>query len=167
MKQKQKDNLEYYAVHNFIADYNRTHKRQLHFIRQCKPQMPDTLCRLNKKEIGIEVAHTYGTGVEAAIRLGNRNSEDFPDTVHRVRRIIPLDIRALSSLNEVLANKTTRTYEFSPTWLLVRNAFMLWSLADYRKHKQEVLIPAGHSFDQIWFLCDRNSAGPHGIMRLY
>lgn len=163
---KQKDNLEYHAVHNFIAEYNRTHKRQLHFIRTCTPQMPDILCRLQNREIGIEVVHTYGTGMEAAIRLGNKNSENFPDEIHRARMITSLDIRALNSLNNVLANKATRTYDCAPTWLLVRNAFVHWSLRDYLKHKRQIHVPDVHPFAQIWFLCDRNSVGSQGIMRL-
>lgn len=164
---KLKDKLEYHAVLNFIVEYNRTHKRKLHFTRQCKPRMPDVLCRLNKKEIGIEVAHTYGTGEEAAMLLGNRDMKDFSDKVHRARRLTPLDVRALGSLNEILAKKATRTYDFLPTWLLVRNAFVLWSLKDYRKHQEEILIPDGHPFEQIWFFVDAPSVGPKGIMRLY
>jgi hypothetical protein len=163
---KQKDDLEYYAVHNFIAEYNRTHKRQIHFIRTCTPQMPDTLCRIQHREIGIEVVHTYGTDVEAAIRLGNKNSENFPDEIHLARMMTRLDIRALNSLNKVLANKATRTYGFVPTWLLVRNAFVHWSLRDYQKHKRQIHVPDGHSFVQIWLLCDSNSVGSKGIMRL-
>ncbi len=163
---KQKDNLEFHAVHNFIAEYNSTHRRQLHYLRACIPPMPDTLCQLNRNQIGIEVVHTYGTGVEAALRLGNRKIADFPDKVHRPRRIIPLDIRALNSLDRVLADKATRTYAFAPTWLLVRNAFALWSLSDYRRHKKQIHVPDGHPFTQIWFLCDRNSVGPQGITRL-
>ena len=93
---KQKENLEHHAVHNFIAEYNRTHKREFRFIRPCTPPMPDTLCLLGKREVGIEVAHTYGTGVEAAIRLDNKQTEDFPDELHQARRVAPLDVRALT-----------------------------------------------------------------------
>jgi len=163
---KQKDNLEYHAVHNFIAEYNRSHKRQLHFIRKCNPQMPDTLCLLGAKETGIEVVHTYGTGLEAAMRLGNREPKDFPHKAHVKGMTTPLDVRALNSLNDILAKKATRAYSSTHTWLLIRNAFALWSLADYRKHKREICVPAGHPFDQIWLLCDSNSVGQQGIMRL-
>lgn len=163
---KQKDNLEYHAVKNFIAEYNHTHMRHLHFICQCKPPKPDAICRHHKKEIGVEIAHTYGTGEEAAIRLGNRNSNDFPDKVHRKRRIIPINFRALNSLNKILTKKATRAYELSNTWLVVRNAFPLWSLSDYRKYKKEIFIPEKHPFDQIWLLCDKNSVKPNGIMRI-
>ena len=128
---KQKDNLEYYAVNNFITEYNRTHKRLLFFISQCKPPKPDIICRHHKREIGVEIAHTYGTGEEAAVRLGNRNSYDFPDKVHRKRRIIPVNFRALDSLNKILLKKATREYELSHIWLVIRNAFPLWSLSDY------------------------------------
>lgn len=163
---RQKDNLEHHAVQNFIAEYNRTHKRQLYFLRPCQPPMPDTLCRLNKREIGIEVVHNYGSEVEAAIRVGGKVDNDFPEEVHRSRRITPLDVRTLNFLNEVLENKATKTYAFSPTWLLIRNAFVLWSLSEYRVHKHEIVVPGNHPFDQIWFLCDSNSIGRPRIMKL-
>lgn len=163
---KQKANLEFHAVQNFIAEYNGTHIRQLHYLRACIPPMPDTLCHLNRKEIGIEVVHTYGTGVEAALRLGNREIKDFRDEIHRARRKIGLDIRALNSLDVVLADKATRTYGFEPTWLLVRNAFAPWSLSDYRRRKKQIRVPVRHPFTQIWFLCDGTSLGVPGIMRL-
>ena len=163
---KQKDNLEYYAVINFISEYNRTHKRQLHFVQQAKPPKPDLICLHNKKEIGIEVAHTYGSGEEAAIRLGNRNSEDFPEAIHRKRRITPVNIRALNSLNTIMAKKVDKKYEVSPMWLLIRNGFPLWSLSDYQNYKENIFIPKETPFHQIWLLCDENSVKPHGIMRI-
>lgn len=163
---KQKDNLEYYAVINFISEYNRSYKKQLHFVRQSKPPKPDVICLHNKKEIGIEVAHTYGSGEEAAIRLGNRNSSDFPNTLHRKRRITPVDIRALNSLNAIMTKKATKTYDISSTWLLIRNGFPLWSLSDYRNYKKEIFIPEETPFHKIWLLCDENSVKPHGIMRI-
>ena len=96
---RQKDNLEYHAVVNFIAEYNRTHKRQLHLVSPCNPPMPDTMCRLNGKEIGVEVVHTYGSNEEAAMRLGNLKSDDIPEKIHRKRRQTPIIVRALNSLN--------------------------------------------------------------------
>ncbi|HYA43244.1 MAG TPA: hypothetical protein VEF34_18220 [Syntrophobacteraceae bacterium] len=164
---KQKHNLEYHAVLSFIAEYNRTRKRHIHFICQCEPPMPDTLCRLGDKQIGVEVAHTYGTGEEAATRLGNLDMKDFPDKVHRGRRIIPISIRALRSLNDILAKKANAKYQFSPTWLLVRNGFFHFSLTDYCKSKGEILVPHGHPFEKIWLLCDERSIGPKGMMRLH
>jgi hypothetical protein len=166
MMMNQKDNLERNALQNFIVEYNRTHKRQLYFIRQCKPQMPDTLCLLNKRKIGIEVAHNYGNEEEAAVRLGNLSSKNIPKHIHQKRRQEPLNIRALNSLNHILRKKGTKNYSFTPTWLLIRNGFALWSLAEYKKHKPEILIPETHPFEQIWFLFDKHSIGLSGIIRL-
>jgi hypothetical protein len=162
----QKDNLERNALQNFITEYNRTHKRQLYFIHQCKPPMPDTLCQLDKRKIGIEVVHNYGTDEEAAVRLGNLSSENIPKHIHQQRRQIPLNIRALHFLNRILRKKGTKTYSFTPTWLLIRNGFALWSLADYRKHKLEIHVPEIHPFKQVWFLFDKHSVGLSGIIRL-
>lgn len=162
----QRENLEYHAIQSFISQYNRTHKRQLRFLRACQPPMPDGLCLLGTQEVGVEVVHMYGTPEEAAIRLGNRQSEDIPASVHRARRITPLDIRALNSLNAVLGNKGGKRYSISPTWLIIRNAFALWTLGDYQCHRKEIRLPEGHPFQKVWILCDHNSAGRPGILRV-
>lgn len=163
---KQKESLEYHAVINFIQEYNRTHKRQFIFHHLCKPPMSDALCELNGKRIGIEVVHSYGSGIEAAIRLGNCRSSDFPRKKHCERRITPIDVRSLNSLDERLFEKSKKNYTFSPVWLLVRNAFLLWGKNDYKRHKKDIPIPDNHPFNQIWLLCDENSVGSQGIIRL-
>ena len=162
----QKENLEYHAVLNFIREYNRSHKRQFAFDALHEPPMPDSVCRLNGKEIGIEVVHSYGSGIEAAVRLGNREASYFPKKEHRKRRITPVNIRALNSLNERLFEKSKKKYFFSPVWLLIRNAFALWGLKEYRKYKNDIYIPDNHPFKQIWLLCDENSVGLNGILKL-
>ena len=162
----QKENLEYHAVINFIREYNRSHKRQFTFNSLHEPPMPDSVCRLNGKKIGIEVVHSYGSGIEAAIRLGNREASDFPKKEHLDRRITPVNIRALNSLNERLFGKSKKEYSFSPVWLLIRNVFALWGLKEYRKNKNDIYIPESLPFKQIWLLCDENSVGLNGILRL-
>ena len=162
----QKENLEYYAVINFIREYNRNHKRQFLFSSLHKPPMPDAVCKLNKREIGIEVVHSYGSGIEAAMRLGNRQESDFPKKKHLERRITPVGIRALNSLNERLFEKSEKEYSFLPVWLLIRNAFALWGLEKYKQNKNDIYIPKSHPFKQIWLLCDENSVGLNGILRL-
>jgi len=163
---KQKDNLEHHAVLNFIELYNRNHKRQLQLIRACRPPMPDTLCCLHRREIGIEVAHVYGSNDEAAMRVGGKTLDDFPHRVCLDRHVTALDVRALNCLHDKLKRKATRTYGFTPTWLLIRNAFVPWSFAEYRQHKNEIIVPETHPFTQIWFMCDKKSLGTPGIMRL-
>ena len=162
----EKKSLEFHAVLSFTEEYNRTHRRTLQLVHLCEPPMPDTLCLLHRREIGIEVAHIYGTGIEAAIRLGHQKSEDYPDEVHQARRITPLPLRVLPALKRVLRKKATRSYDMHPVWLLIRNGFPLWSLADYRRHKSCVHVPENSPFSQVWLVCDRNCAPPHGIMRL-
>jgi len=162
----QKENLEYYALQNFIAYYNNTHKRKMAFIRQCQPPMPDIICRLERTEVGIEVAHTYGTGEEAAMRLGNRDAKNIPEDIHRTRRLVTVDDRATFSLNQLLMQKSKKLYKHDHLWLVVRNAFLLWSLHDYKLNKKMINIPANHPFRQVWLVCDQNSIGRPGIMRL-
>lgn len=166
IKMNQKENLEYHAVINFIREYNRNHKRQFTFSALNKPPMPDAVCKLNKREIGIEVVHSYGTGIEAAMRLGNRQESNFPKKKHLERRITPVDIRALNSLNDRLFDKSKKEYSFSPVCLLIRNAFTLWGLKEYKRRKNEIYIPENHPFKQIWLLFDENSVGFPGVLRL-
>ena len=128
--------------------------------------MPDAICRLGKREIGIEVVHSWGSGIEAAMRLGNRQESDFPKKKHRERRTTPVDIRALNSLNERLFEKSKKIYSFSPVWLLIRNGFALWGLNEYNQNKKNIYIPESHPYTQIWLLCDENSVGLNGILRL-
>ena len=163
---KQKESLEYHAVINFVSEYNQTHKRQFTFLHLCNPPMPDALCDLNGREIGIEVVHSYGTKIEAAIRLGNRKTADFSKEEHLARRIIPINKRSLNSLIRLLSKKAGKHYSFSPVWLIIRNAFPLWEKNDYKQYKKEICIPENHPFRQIWLLCDKNSVGPSGIIRL-
>ena len=165
-KMKQKEGLEYYAIINFIREYNRTHKKKFIFHRLNNPPMPDTFCELNGREIGIEIVHSYGSGIEAAIRLGNRKTSDFPKKRHRDRRTTPINARALNSLNERLYRKSKKKYSFFPVWLLIRNAFAPCGLKYYKQHKKDIFIPDTHPFKQIWLLCDENSIGLQGIMRL-
>ena len=166
MKMHRKEKLEYYAVINFIREYNRNHKRQFIFLSLCKPPMPDAICELNGKAVGIEVVHSYGSGIEAAIRLGNREASDFPKKKHLERRTTPINIRALDSLNKRLFEKSKKEYSFSPVWLLIRNAFPLWGLKEYKRNKSGICVPGSHPFKQIWLICDENSEGPRGILRL-
>lgn len=162
---KERENLEFHAVLNFIEAYNRIHKRHLMFVRACVPPMPDTVCTLNGKNIGIEVVHSYGSGEEAKLKLGHCRQEDIPNTVHLARRIIPLNIRAVSSLNQQLANKASKSYNFYPVWLLIRNAFTLWGKDDYRRHRSNIIVPP-MSFQRVWLFCDGNCLGTKGILRL-
>jgi len=166
MKMNQKENLEYHAVINFIREYNRNHKRKFIFCSLYMPPMPDSVCELKGKEIGIEVVHSYGSGIEAAIRLGNRETSDFPQKEHLKRRTTPINIRALNSLKERLIEKSKKEYSFSPVWLLICNAFVLWGLKEYKRNKNDICVPESHPFKQIWLLCDENSIGSQGILRL-
>ncbi|BBO73445.1 hypothetical protein DSCW_08620 [Desulfosarcina widdelii] len=162
----QKENLEYYAIINFIREYNQTHKKQFAFGALHRPPMPDAFCKLHKRKIGIEVVHSYGTDEEAAIRLGNRESSHYSKEIHLKRRMTPVDIRALGSLNRRLGKKAEKQYSFSPVWLLIRNGFSLWGLSDYKKNKSRIYVPENHPFNQIWILCDGNSVGVSGILRI-
>jgi len=163
---KQRDDIELHTINTFITQYNNIHGPILAYIRPCTPPMPDMLCKLNETDLGVEIVQTYGADEEAAMRLGNRQSTDYSETVHLARATTPLDLRALNSLNKVLRVKSTKQYSFAPTWLVIRNAFFLWTRADYEEHMNNIIIPQVHPFDQIWLLFDENSLGKPGIIKL-
>lgn len=80
--------------------------------------------------------------------------------------MITLDDRTLFSLNQLLLQKSKKAYSFDPVWLVVRNAFPLWSLKDYQMNKKMIKVPENNTFRQVWLICDRTSIGTPGIMKL-
>jgi hypothetical protein len=166
MSGDEKANLEHHAVQSFIKLYNQTHRRKLTFLQLGHPPMPDAICRLGRRDLGIEVAHCYGSWDDAALRLGHRLASQIPKIAQQARRTTPLDVRVLSTLNEVLTKKSTREYDFGPVWLVVRNAFSAWSARDYRRRQDDIMLPTTTPFGQIWLVCDENSVGPQGLLRL-
>jgi len=164
---KEKENLEFNAVMNFIEEYNRIHNEIMIFKKLSKPPMPDAFCDLSGTEIGIEIVHSYGSNDEAKIRLGKCKYKDIPEKRNIERTTTPLNVRAINCLNEQLHKKSAKTYKAFITWLLIRNAFAVWSKDDYESYRDEIWVPDNHPFDQIWLLCDRNSVGEKGIIRLY
>lgn len=69
---KQKEALEYHAIQYFITAYNLSHRRQLQFIGPGQPPEPDALCSLDEQPLGIEVAHLYGSLLDAERILGHQ-----------------------------------------------------------------------------------------------
>ena len=156
----------YFGVHQGVrAGWNKSQiEEEIRFFLS-KP-MGVVVAEIKKSAPLPGVVHSYGSGIEAAMRLGNRQESDFPKKKHLERRITPVDIRALTSLNERLFEKSKKEYSFSPVWLLIRNAFALWDSEKYKQNKNDIYIPESHPFKQIWLLCDERSVGLNGILRL-
>lgn len=128
------------------------------------PPEPDGLCSFDGLPLHVEVGHFYGTPTDAKHLLG-RTGKSAPTPEEKLlSSLIPLDTRLLFPLNRLLTDKSTKTYQTSRVWLLIRSAFPIWSLNDFEEHQAHIFIPSEHPFEQIWLLCGPRAS--FGVLRL-
>lgn len=128
------------------------------------PPQPDGYCSFDGQPLHVEVGHIYGTRSDAKRLLGRTGKSAAKPAEIMNARMVPLDAKLLRPLNELLADKATKTYQASRVWLLIRSAFPLWTIDDFKGHQAVIRIPQPHHFEQIWLLC-----GPRvdfGVLRL-
>lgn len=128
------------------------------------PPEPDGFCSLDGQTLHVEVGHCYGTQSDAKQLLGHKGKSEAPSEEQLLSSLVPLDTRLLTPLNRLLANKATKTYQSQRVWLLIRCAFPLWSIDDFKAHQADITIPGTHPFEQIWLLCGPRSS--FGVSRL-
>ena len=157
------------ALGYFVTEYNQTHGGHLRFVKRLQPgpppPEPDALCLLNEKELGVEVAHLYGTGQDAERITGAEQKRKNPLTAEELMQvgIKPFQERVLAELNtKVLGKKAKKSYRRSPVWLLVRNCFPLWYRQDFEQHMDEIIVPESHPFQHIWLLSEHDG----GLLQL-
>ena len=153
---KEKDALAFYALQHFIVSYNQSYGGELQLVELRQPPEPDALCLLNGEELGVEVTHLYGSDLDARRRLGRLENKSPTGEEELANRLTPLQDRVLDKLNCLLRDKAGKNYNRSPVWLLVRNAFPLWSRQDFEEHMEEILVPENHQFHHIWLLAERD-----------
>ena len=128
------------------------------------PLKPDSLCSFDGQHLHVEVGHFYGTQSDAKHLLG-RTGKSAPTPEEKVlSSLIPLDARLLLPLNRLLTDKSTKTYQTSRVWLLIRSTFPIWNLSDFEEHQARIFIPLEHPFEQIWLLCGPRAS--FGVLRL-
>ncbi len=139
-------------------------ERRFAFRELRSPPEPDALCVLDGRPLHVEVGHFYGTQSDAKQLLGRQGKSAA--TAHEMRQsaLVPLDVRLLTPLNRLLADKATKSYHAPRVWLLIRSAFPLWELAEFRAHQADIAVPTKHPFEQIWLLCGPRSDA--GLLRL-
>ncbi len=130
----------------------------------CNPPKPDGLCSLDGQPLHVEVGHCYGTQSDAKRLLGRKGKSAAKPQEQMLSSVVPLDARLLRPLNRLLANKATKTYQATRVWLLIRSAFPLWSVDDFKEHQADIAIPPAHPFEQIWLLCGPRSS--FGVLHL-
>lgn len=134
------------------------------FHELCSPPEPDGLCSLDGQSLHVEVAHIYGRESDAKKLVGCTGKSAVTREQEILSAMRPLGARLLEPLNDLLANKATKTYQTSRVWLLIRSASPLWNLDDFRENKVNIAIPSVHPFKQIWLLCDTRAS--FGVLRL-
>lgn len=161
-KLDKKRRLEAYAAKYFSESLQRHHSR--HLTIEAVGDHPDVTCLLDGVRLDIEVAHIYGSERDARMVYGR--TRDYEKTrEHRIAHaLVPLNERVIVDLNSILEEKARNRYG-GKTWLLIRNAYPLWNKEDFELYFSDIIIPADHSFEEIWLLCDRD--GRSGILRLY
>ena len=128
------------------------------------PPEPDGLCSFDGNSVHVEVGHLYGTPSDAKRLLGRTGKSAATPKEQSLSRLVPLDARLLTHLNHLLATKAAKTYQASRIWLLIRSAFPLWNLNDFKEHQRDIAIPPQHQFEQIWLLCGPRASC--GVLRL-
>jgi hypothetical protein len=164
----EKEELERAVLEKFIAAYNDEHgEARLDLVS--RGDAPDGVVRLGNVEIGIEVAHFYGTELDA--RNAHGRAGDFKSiredgelwNEHVKNSTIPLEIRIPRAVNDILRSKSQERYG-EATWLVIRYGTRgLWTKPDFEMNRELIHVPV-HSFRQIWLMCGVESS--HGILRL-
>ena len=162
--QSVKIRLEVYAVIYFLRYLRKNLQSKAKLKKLASPPYPDIICEIDGREIGIEVAHLYGSQRDA--RQTFDRSRPIENTMeHRVKHsMVPLNARIPNDLNNILHSKAQKNYP-GTTWLLIRNAYPLWEMKDFETHIDQVIIPKCHHFENIWLLCDQK--GLSGAINFY
>lgn len=128
------------------------------------PPEPDGFCSFDGQPLHVEVGHFYGTQSDAKQLLGRKGKSATSSEEQLLSSLVPLDARLLAPLNRLLADKATKIYDSQRVWLLIRSAFPLWNLDDFKAHQANIVIPEAHPFEQIWLLCGPRSS--FGLLHL-
>ena len=126
--------------------------------------MPDATCRIGNTEIDLEIAHLYGSDIDAQRLLGRNRRVPFTEETLKEQRLIPLNLRIPNELNSILKSKSKKTYETERVWLVIRNGYPLWNKEDFENYKSEIILPKEHPFEKIWLVCD--SRGYSGLIEI-
>lgn len=156
--------LEHEAARIFMRLYEQRYQIKMRHIWHNEPARPDVSCYYQDQKLDLEIAHLYGSEVEAMHILGRQLSEQTHKELLSLLRV-PAEHRLLAALNRIVSNKAEKHYESERVWLVIRNANPLWRREDMLTHCNKLHMPKQHPFQQIWVVGDME--GLSGILPLY
>lgn len=163
-QQLEKINLEHDAARLFMRLYEHQFGLPMRHIWHNEPAKPDVSCYLQEQRLDLEIAHLYGSEVEAMHILGRPLSLQTHQELLALQQVPPAH-RLLEALNRLIAQKGRKNYDSARVWLVIRNANPHWRCRDLQLYRPRLQLPMQHPFEQIWLVGDM--AGLSGILPLY
>lgn len=163
-QQLEKIQLEHDAARLFMRLYEQQYKKPMRHIWHNEPAKPDVSCYLADERLDLEIAHLYGSEVEAMQILGKPLSLQTHQELLALQQV-PAEDRLLEALNRLIEQKGHKSYDSKRVWLVIRNANPLWRSEDLQQNRPRLLLPSQHPFEQIWLVGDL--FGLSGIVPLF
>lgn len=161
---EEKIKLEHEAARIFMRLYQQRFNIKMRHIWHNEPARPDVSCYYDGSKLDLEIAHLYGSEVEAMHILGRAISAETHRELMALLRTPP-EHRLLTALNRIISSKALKHYQSDNVWLVIRNANPLWTRQDMMSHCDKLHMPKSHPFNEIWLVGDM--AGESGILPLY
>lgn len=161
---EEKLKLEHEAARIFMRLYQHRFGIKMRHIWHNEPARPDVSCYYDGSKLDLEIAHLYGSEVEAMHILGRAISAETHRELMALLRTPP-EHRLLTALNRIISSKAQKHYQSDNVWLVIRNANPLWTRQDMLSHCDKLHLPKSHPFNEIWLVGDM--AGESGILPLY
>jgi hypothetical protein len=161
----EKITLEHQAAKLFMRWFEHDTGKPIRHLWHNRPNKPDVSCRFEGNRLDLEVAHLYGSELEAMQILGRELSEPTRLELQQLEQNTRPNARLLTALNRILINKSNKTYTTKRVWLIIRNAHPAWGKNQILALQNVISIPNRHPFEQIWIVGDWQ--GKSGIVQLY
>lgn len=160
----EKRQLEHQAAKQFLRLYEQKTGQVMRHIWHNQPAKPDVSCYINQQRLDLEIAHLYGSEVEAMHILG-RDLDDGTRQELISLLSTPAELRLFTALNRLLKNKAGKYYDTARVWLVIRNLNPLWSTTDILQLCPKLDIALTQPFEQIWLITDQTATAD--IIALY
>lgn len=163
--EQEKLRLEHDAAKLFMHRYEKQFGIPMRHIWHNAPSKPDVSCYFQDQKLDLEIAHLYGSEVEAKYLLGRHLTVKTQRILQHLQKTPPVH-RLIEALNQVLKQKSRKNYDSSHVWLVIRNLNPHWQTSAFAKHAHLIQAPQHHPFEQIWLLSQQDSSDDCNILRL-